>query len=214
MNIEKRPGRGVAVRCRRGFTLIELLAVVAIILLLVSLLMPAISSIRKNAQRTRAHGDVATIAQGLKQYYSEYQHWPTNLIVYDTGDNIEATVTGIEACSNLVAMLGGQDIAGNNPRRMQFMQVPPQAILDAPRTLKNQSPARTLDAAYIGSFIDPWGAPYKYMCDFNGDGSTHVEFTGNSWSTNLTDVTVAVWSQGPNGKDNAGSEADDVCSWQ
>lgn len=182
---------------QRGFTLIELLAVVAIVLLLVSLLLPAINAVRKSAQRTRAHGDVATLTHGLKQYFSEYQRWPTNLVGGDTGPDIEATVpvdSGLEARSNLLAMLGGQDIKDNNPRRKQFLEVPPQAV--------------NTD----GSFTDPWGNPYKYMCDFDYSGSTGIKFT--SGTSNVTDVAVCVWSRGPDKSDEDGKRADDIASWQ
>lgn len=175
-----------------GFTLIELLTVVAIIMILVSLLIPAINGVRKNAQRARAQGDVATLVHALKQYYTDYQQWPTNLApgFDDKGLNNE-TSGYIEAGSNLISMLGGQDIRGNNPRLAVFMQLPPQA----------------LNAA--GEFVDPWGSPYRYMCDYNANGVLELSFT------NMPETTVAAWSRGPNRSDSGNKDReDDLASWK
>jgi prepilin-type N-terminal cleavage/methylation domain-containing protein len=200
---------------RRAFTLIELLTVIAIIMILAALLFQAILAMQRQARRTRAVADVAAITQAFKQYYNDYQHWPTNLALggYDVGD-AETTATGIETSSNLVAMLAGQDIAENNPRQIVFYQAAPELVLRQPRVLRNQRPPRTLGTTYVGSLVDPWGSPYKYMCDFNDDGVTHVEFSNNSRITNIVGVGVAVWSQGPDGRDQSGFEKDDILSWQ
>jgi prepilin-type N-terminal cleavage/methylation domain-containing protein len=177
---------------RRGFTLIELLVVIAIILILVSMLMPAIKVVQKNAKRARAMGDVATIANGLKQYYGEYQQWAATV----AGGDETNTVGGIPVNSNLVDLLGGQDISGDNPRLKLFMQVPPQA----------------LDSA--GTFIDPWRNAYKYMCDFNYNGALSITFT-NASTTNVANVTVGVWSSGQDGVSGTPAQrADDLVTWQ
>jgi prepilin-type N-terminal cleavage/methylation domain-containing protein len=175
---------------RRGFTLIELLVVIAIILILVSMLMPAIKVVQKNAKRARAMGDVATIANGLKQYYGEYQQWATNV-----AGGTEVTSGGIDVNSNLVAVLGGQDISGDNPRLKLFMQVPPQA----------------LDSN--GVFIDPWRNPYKYMCDFDYNGTLSIAFTTSP--SGMVNVAVGVWSSGQDGVSGTPAQrADDLVTWQ
>jgi prepilin-type N-terminal cleavage/methylation domain-containing protein len=183
-------------KMQRGFTLIELLAVVAIILILMAILMPAITQLQKRAKETRAKTDVATILHAFKQYYNEYQHWPTNLVDYDRGESQENNSTGIEMQSNVVAMLAGQDVEHNNPRLTVFLHAPPESVRKD------------------GAFRDPWGNAYKYMCDFNYDGILHIEFTSNSGQSNFTDVGVAVWSRGADKSDESGKRDDDLASWR
>jgi len=56
---------------RRAFTLIELLVVVSIIALLISILLPALGSARKNAIRTQCLSQVRSIGQASHTYAAE-----------------------------------------------------------------------------------------------------------------------------------------------
>lgn len=62
---------------KRGFTLIELLIVVGIISLLISLLMPALSSAREQTRRTVCMSNLRQLATGIYNYWSaEGSHVP------------------------------------------------------------------------------------------------------------------------------------------
>ncbi len=59
-------------QCRRkGFTLIELLVVVGIMVLLMSILMPALGRARESAKRTQCMANLHSIGQAIRAYMSE-----------------------------------------------------------------------------------------------------------------------------------------------
>src|SRR5689334_13027256 len=59
------------VKTRQGFTLVELLVVVGIIALLISILMPALSRVRDQANRIKCMNNLHSILQGMIMYASE-----------------------------------------------------------------------------------------------------------------------------------------------
>lgn len=71
-------------RRRNGFTLVELLVVIGIIALLISILMPALSRVRDQANRVKCLSNVRSIMQGMVMYnslnktYMPYSNWGGN----------------------------------------------------------------------------------------------------------------------------------------
>ena len=180
---------------RSGFTLIEMLVVIAIIAVLVALLIPAVGKARQAAARTRAKHQIMDIMQAFTAYYDEYKRWPTGLTGYDNGRDIEYNTTGIQMETNVVVMLGGANVKNMNPKRIPFLQLEPGALNE------------------LGQYVDPWGNPYKYMLDFNGDNKVHIFFSNMNGETNLN-RQVAVWSRGRDGSDEEGDpQKDDIRSW-
>ena len=179
-----------------AFTLVELLVVIAIIAMLAAMLLPVMNTALKRASVAQAKTEVRALESALKAYLHEYHSNPTNLVGYDrvTGGNTpEITATGIQVEDGVVQMLRGSNVLNQNLRRIQFMDFS--------------------GATVVGNyFVDPWGNPYKYMLDYNLDGSTHIWFTDNDGETNLQ-TSVAVWSRGPDGSDKTGFRGDDPRSW-
>ena len=66
----------VSQRKRGAFTLIELLVVIAIIVVLASVLLPAMNAALKKADETKARAEVKSLVNAWKAYFNEYGRWP------------------------------------------------------------------------------------------------------------------------------------------
>lgn len=97
--------RRSAARQPRGFTLIELLVVMGIILVLISILLPAVTRAHRNAMRTSMMGDFAVISQALDAYRADFGDYPrTGMGTPFGATSPTAQVTGAQVlCWALVA---------------------------------------------------------------------------------------------------------------
>jgi type IV pilus assembly protein PilA len=66
-------------RKRRGFTLIELLIVIAIVLTILTIALPKVSSVLMNAREMAAVKQMQTIHTAQTQYYSQFGKFATKL---------------------------------------------------------------------------------------------------------------------------------------
>jgi prepilin-type N-terminal cleavage/methylation domain-containing protein len=66
----------VTSRKRPGFTLVELLTVIAIIVLLIGILIPALSSARTQAKQTATSGLIKSVGSGCEMFRGDFKHYP------------------------------------------------------------------------------------------------------------------------------------------
>lgn len=67
-------------RAPRAFTLFELLVVISVILILISMLLPAVQQVRESARRISCQNNELQIATAVKHYESAYEHLPPGVI--------------------------------------------------------------------------------------------------------------------------------------
>lgn len=73
--------------CRAGFTLVELMVAISIIALLIGLLMPAISSARRNANVAEVKTEISALGQALADFKAKFGEYPPSRItLYKTAD--------------------------------------------------------------------------------------------------------------------------------
>jgi prepilin-type N-terminal cleavage/methylation domain-containing protein len=177
-------------KSRRGFTLIELLVVIAIIALLAGLLLPAISIVRRNAQRTKARSMAQGLVLAIKQYEAEYGLLPWK----GSGDTVFGGGTSDASYDQMVAILaqvdgpGGASADKGNVRKRHLLEVP-----------KNYTKK---------GYVDPWEHRFKVGMDTDYDDD--VEGLASS----TLNGKVFVYSIGPDEDDNNGDEHKDVISWE
>ena len=112
---------------RRAFTLVELLVVIGIIAVLIALLMPALSKVRKHAQEVHCAANLRSIGQALTMYTQQYGCYP-GCWIYDG----TATALGVNQAVwpvRLRPFLGGEQgvfLCPARDARFEWPKVPPE----------------------------------------------------------------------------------------
>jgi len=91
-----------------GFSIIELLTVMSIIIILIAILMPSLSAIRKYAKMVRQKGMFHDIGKGLEMFSVDFNGYPDS----SAGDPRDNYCGAMKLCEAMV----GQDALGFHPK--------------------------------------------------------------------------------------------------
>jgi type II secretory pathway pseudopilin PulG len=148
------------------FTLIELLTVIAIIMILAALLLPAITRVRFRAKVAQTRSDIKALQIAVEQFEAVYGYPP----LYNLGIGADASTTSTN--SLVKGVLTGTNTS-TNPRGIIFLELQPG-----------------------DTFVDPWGNAYRMVLDLNYDGKIdQTKISGPPISADVPG-SVAIWSDG------------------
>ncbi|MDR0445197.1 MAG: type II secretion system GspH family protein [Puniceicoccales bacterium] len=118
-------------------TLIEMLTVVSILLILLSIVAPAVNSARISALQKQGSMQFQRFIHALRDYYSEYQSYPPFMelsedigAVFELGSRVNS--------QNFIRALSGKEPNGSaltaehlrlNPKRIVFLEISPDDLL-------------------------------------------------------------------------------------
>lgn len=94
---------------KRGFTLVELLAVIAIISLLIGLLVPAVSQVRKQAKKVSTQNQIDKLGKGCELRYAELDRYPSSSQITNPFESDNVQLSGAQS---LILHLAGADLKG------------------------------------------------------------------------------------------------------
>jgi prepilin-type N-terminal cleavage/methylation domain-containing protein len=199
-----------------GFTLVELLVVITVITILMALLFPVFRGAQEQAKRTQAKNDVIQIVTAVNAFYTEYGQYPCAAQSGEDKDDYQTDQDAdrVDFMTTLRAPIPSMPPA-LNPKGIIYLQPPP--VKDD--TVGNRRSGVGSD----GIWHDPWGNSYQVRLDNNYNGTLRNPYLRNAGSATLNAGAVA-WSFGTDGASDsipgpapdrkAGTNRDDVISWQ
>lgn len=173
----------------------EWIVLAALILLILSAVLPARVAWLHRRQRLMAQHDVKALERAILRYQREYGTWPSPALA----GSADVHYGRLRPNAELMRILRAEEGGGNpehslNPQRLMFIEIEP-----------HKPGWSGLDSR--GEFLDPWGTPYQIVLDSNYDNAAHVE---NSIYARQIGVGVLIWSCGP---DRKSETRDDLTSW-
>ncbi len=212
-------------RLAKGFTLIELLVVITIIAVLIGVLLPVVSKVTINAQKTAAKNTELQVVTAIKNFKTEYGVYP---MPQDAPANAEVCFglnapTAAELFDILQADNQGTEASANtrvNTRGIVYIQLP-QAKVQTVNPKTQIGPKNGLGADR--NLYDPWGRIYLIGVDGGYTGYVNNPYNKGAGSVPLR-LGVIVYSWGPDalttgdffggGAKTDSTSQDDVLSWQ
>jgi prepilin-type N-terminal cleavage/methylation domain-containing protein len=174
-------------RYSKGMTLVELLAVLAIMGLLASMLLPSLTRVRRQGKVQRARVEEAQLVSAVTEYQSLYGRYPVSDEAIKAARALDEDVTFGGVIEETGTWVAGPSLYLTNNAEVMAALLDLECYGDGAPTinqnhLKNprgykflntNMPGGTNAAPGVGVdgiYRDPWGSPYAITLDLNGDG--------------------------------------------
>ena len=183
----------------RGFTLIELLIVISIISVLLGLLYGALERTQKFSRRVMAFTEIKNLETAFKQYYAQYNTWPSNDIA-----NIQITSgqdSGFIIDRDMSDVLQGYRIDETNmdtlnPAAIPFIEFARYSTYDANGNGPPVNPFKS-----INNTAGDTSRSYHVLFDTNGDRQIIIKTdNGVTAPTEPIIASVVVWTYIPSSR--------------
>jgi type II secretory pathway pseudopilin PulG len=214
-----------------SFTLIELIVVIAIIIILAGLLIPAYQAAQNQARKAQAKNDLTQIVTAVNAFYTEYGRYPVNPTLWGcatTGDISfswddppatrcdynDKVLNELRACTATDTSCSA--VATLNTRQVAYLSPPLVKDPNNPRSGITTIAANTPK----GTYYDPWKSPYNLVIDNSYDNHVPNPY-GNTGGAGVNPLPqgVIAWSNGADqllggNPEGTYTNSDDVISWQ
>jgi len=180
----------------RGFARAELLILLGLLVIVISIVVPAAWAVRNRLRHRQVEADFDRVAYAVDRYFMEYRTWPSLYTGAYVDTRYGQEIPNREVVNALRARSGpGNPAHRLNPHRIDFLEV--GAYAEGRSGLDER-----------GEYLDPWGAPYQLVMDTNLDQHCYVV---DSVYGKQMDIDFLMWSYGP---DRQSDTADDILSWE
>ncbi|MBE6389656.1 MAG: prepilin-type N-terminal cleavage/methylation domain-containing protein [Lentisphaerae bacterium] len=196
---------------RHNFTLVEMLTVIAIIAILAGIVTPVVIISKQRGLKSRAESEITSIISALKQLDADYGKVLKKTATANTYEIGSQTVTAADDIATVTGDAYNAMIAElSAPKNSAFTTVKPVSVNKRKKVYLEPQKGFNPAEAYTGQtgllYRDPWGNPYKIMVKVTKDDELKLN------ATKTIVGNYAVYSFGPDKKDNNGCSADlDVC---
>ena len=147
----------------QGFTLVEMLVVIAIMGILISMTVPAVSYVREIARKTSCSNNISNLLRAVQMYESLVRTYPPGRVGCDCGDSISYR----KCKSTGTTTLSGYHRTGSSGFLMLLPQLDERQLYDSFNRFRN-------------------GAVFPAGDDHPPDGSTCADSETSGWRAGIT----------------------------